>query len=69
MKILHLNARRDGLVTNRIATLTFRDGEIMKGISVLGMMFLPGTFVSVGNPYLVFVIQDISADVNIEGHL
>jgi hypothetical protein len=28
--------------------LTFRDGEIMKGISILGMIFLPGTFVSVG---------------------
>jgi len=56
MKVSHLNARRDGLVTNRIAALTFRDGEIMKGISVLGMMFLSGTFVSVGNPHLVFVI-------------
>ena len=56
MKILHLNARRDGLVTNRIATLTFRDGEIMKGISVLGMVFLPGTFVSVGITFPVFII-------------
>ena len=49
MKVLHLNARRDGLVTNRIATLTFRDGEIMKGTSFLGTIFLPGTFVSVGS--------------------
>jgi len=56
MKVLHLNARRDGLVTNRIATLTFRDGEIMKGISVLGMVFLPGTFVSVGITFPVFII-------------
>jgi Mg2+ and Co2+ transporter CorA len=52
-KVLHLNARRDGLVTHRIATLTFRDGEVMKGISVLGMIFLPGTFVSVGVTWLM----------------
>jgi hypothetical protein len=56
MKVLHWNARRDGLVTNRTATLTFHDVEIMKGISVLGMMFLLGRPVSVGSPYPVFVI-------------
>jgi hypothetical protein len=55
-KVLHLNARRDGLVTTRIATLTFRDGEIMKGISVLGMVFLPGTFVSVGSTFPISII-------------
>ena len=47
IQALHLNARHDGLVTNRIAELAHRDGEIMKGISILGMVFLPGTFVSV----------------------
>jgi Mg2+ and Co2+ transporter CorA len=44
---LHLNARHDSLVNNRIAELAHRDGQVMKGIGILGMVFLPGTFVSV----------------------
>lgn len=43
----HLNSRRDSLQTNRIARVAHRDSEIMKGVSVLGLAFLPGTFVSV----------------------
>jgi Mg2+ and Co2+ transporter CorA len=67
-KVLHLNARRDGLVTHRIATLTFRDGEVMKGISVLGMIFLPGTFVSVGVTWLTGS-HDTSTNAVIVGYL
>ncbi|KAK3073439.1 hypothetical protein LTR53_005017 [Teratosphaeriaceae sp. CCFEE 6253] len=42
----HLYAQHNGQVTARIAGLAQRDGEVMKGVSVLGMVFLPGTFVS-----------------------
>ncbi|KAK4904284.1 hypothetical protein LTR49_026227 [Elasticomyces elasticus] len=44
---IHLDAQHNGHVTSHIAELAQRDGEITKGISVLGMVFLPGTFVSV----------------------
>ncbi|KAK5738257.1 hypothetical protein LTR17_006134 [Elasticomyces elasticus] len=43
---IHLDAQHNGHVTSHIAELAQRDGEITKGISVLGMVFLPGTFVS-----------------------
>ncbi|KAK3111934.1 hypothetical protein LTR53_012310 [Teratosphaeriaceae sp. CCFEE 6253] len=43
----HLDAQHNGQVTARIAKLAQRDGEVMKGSRVLGMVFLPGTFVSV----------------------
>lgn len=38
IKVLNLKARRAGLITKRITSLTFRSGEIMRGISVLSMM-------------------------------
>ncbi|KAK3613192.1 hypothetical protein LTR56_028024, partial [Elasticomyces elasticus] len=44
---IHLDAQHNGHVTSHIAELAQRDGEITKGISVLGIVFLPGTFVSV----------------------
>jgi hypothetical protein len=49
VKALHLTARHDSSVTNHIAELAHRDGETMKGISILGLVFLPGTFVSVSH--------------------
>ena len=45
----HTNAQRDTVTANRIAEAAQRDGQITKGISILGMLFLPGTFVSVGH--------------------
>ena len=45
----HTNAQRDTVAANRIAEAAQRDGQITKGISILGMLFLPGTFVSVGH--------------------
>ena len=45
----HTNAQRDTVAAIRIAEVAQRDGQITKGISMLGMLFLPGTFVSVGD--------------------
>ncbi|KAI7154041.1 hypothetical protein KC349_g7943 [Hortaea werneckii] len=42
----HRNAQRDTLIASQIAESAQRDGQTTKGISVLGMLFLPGTFVS-----------------------
>lgn len=35
------------MLAYQTAKLAHRDGETMKGISILGLIFLPGTFVSV----------------------
>lgn len=43
----HINGQSDTLLARDIARMAQRDGSTMKGIAVLGMMFLPGTFVSV----------------------
>ncbi|GAB7332285.1 hypothetical protein MBLNU13_g04121t2 [Cladosporium sp. NU13] len=42
----HVNARHDSAVASTIADAAQRDGRVMKAISTLGMVFLPGTFVS-----------------------
>ncbi|KAK0301614.1 hypothetical protein LTR82_018213 [Friedmanniomyces endolithicus] len=42
----HLDARHNNKLSSHIAELAQRDGETTKGISFLGTLFLPGTFVS-----------------------
>ncbi|KAK5135373.1 hypothetical protein LTR08_005315 [Meristemomyces frigidus] len=43
---LHVRAQRDSLVAARIAEAARVDSTTMKTISILGLVFLPGTFVS-----------------------
>lgn len=43
----HTNAQHDSLVSSSIAEAAKRDSYTTKAISVLGMVFLPGTFISV----------------------
>ncbi|GAB7366326.1 hypothetical protein MBLNU230_g8126t1 [Neophaeotheca triangularis] len=42
----HTNAQHDSLVSSSIAEASKRDSNATKAISILGMVFLPGTFVS-----------------------
>jgi hypothetical protein len=43
----HANAQYDTLIASQIALASQRDGQTTKGISILGMLFLPGTYISV----------------------
>jgi hypothetical protein len=43
----HISAQRDSLVASRIADLARTDSASVRTISILGLVFLPGTFVSV----------------------
>jgi Mg2+ and Co2+ transporter CorA len=43
----NLNAQNDSKIATQIAELSRTDGRVMKTISILGLVFLPGTFVSV----------------------
>ncbi|KAF2719093.1 hypothetical protein K431DRAFT_287120 [Polychaeton citri CBS 116435] len=44
--VFHLNARYDSFIAGHVAVAARKDGQTMKAISILGMVFLPGTFVS-----------------------
>jgi hypothetical protein len=44
----HVNAQYDSVVQGRIATSAQADSAAMRTISFLGLIFLPGTFISVG---------------------
>jgi hypothetical protein len=48
-----VDSRHDYLETTHIARLARSDSEVMKGIGILGMVFLPGTFVSVSRKVLI----------------
>ena len=60
-----MNAQYHSSIASRIAEAAQRDNATMKGISILGMLFLPGTFVSVSlqSPQAfasdIFVLQAI----------
>jgi hypothetical protein len=43
----HTNAQHDTSIASQIALTSQRDGQTTKGISILGMLFLPGTYISV----------------------
>jgi hypothetical protein len=43
----HTNAQHDTFIASQIALTSQRDGQTTKGISILGMVFLPGTYISV----------------------
>jgi hypothetical protein len=43
----HANAQHDTSIASQIALTSQRDGQTIKGISILGMLFLPGTYISV----------------------
>ncbi|RMY93428.1 hypothetical protein D0861_01936 [Hortaea werneckii] len=51
----------DSMVASQIAELARADSVSMKGISILGLVFLPGTFVSVGTS-LTYSIKTAYAD-------
>ncbi|KAI7474653.1 hypothetical protein KC357_g5150 [Hortaea werneckii] len=42
----HIRTQHDSMVASQIAELARADSVSMKGISILGLVFLPGTFVS-----------------------
>ncbi|GAB7336821.1 hypothetical protein MBLNU13_g11327t1 [Cladosporium sp. NU13] len=42
----HTNAQHDTSIASQIALTSQRDGQTTKGISILGMLFLPGTYIS-----------------------
>lgn len=43
----HANAQHGTSIASQIALTSQRDGQTTKGISILGMLFLPGTYISV----------------------
>jgi hypothetical protein len=45
-------SKEDSAIMRIIAIESRRDSLAMKTISILGMVFLPGTFVAVSSPYL-----------------
>lgn len=51
MQAFHANAQHDTSVASQIALTSQRDGQITKGISTLGMLFLPGTYISVRSAF------------------
>jgi hypothetical protein len=48
MRTLTLASKEDSAVMRMIAAESKKDSSAMKTISILGMFFLPGTFVAVG---------------------
>jgi hypothetical protein len=47
MQAFHANSQHDTSIASKIALTSQRDGQTTKGISILGMLFLPGTYISV----------------------
>lgn len=43
----HIDSQHKSIISSRIAEAAQRDGMTMKTISILGIIFLPGTLISV----------------------
>lgn len=50
-KAFHVSSQRDSKIASQIAATSLVDSATMKSISILGMIFLPGTLISVCSHY------------------